>query len=225
MELKSSDAAAVLVGMPEFVVKAAVEDGDEVWLLVETKATATGCPSCGVRAKAKDRRETKVRDLPAAGRLVVLVWFKRRWSCPEPDCETKTWTEDSHEIAPSGAHSSSSAGDVPPRGPGGPLRGRGGPRLRCERDAVMGAVREHGTPLVEDLDRTGEVEGSRHRRDSVAGGYAHPSHAVGHGTGGHSSWPAGGRHPRPRRRHLAPMAGRPRWRVAARCDHGVDRPS
>ena len=53
---------------------------------MEAIGTDVGCPSCGTRATAKDRRETW-RDLPAAGRPVVLVWRKRRWSCPEHDCE------------------------------------------------------------------------------------------------------------------------------------------
>jgi hypothetical protein len=30
--------------MPSFVVKAAAEEDDEVWLLVETPATTVGCP-------------------------------------------------------------------------------------------------------------------------------------------------------------------------------------
>lgn len=100
MESKGSDAAAVLVGMPGFVVLAAVEDDGELWLLVETTASTVGCPSCGVRAKPKDRRETTLRDLPVAGLPVVLVWRKRRWSCPDPDCEAKTWTEQAEEAAP-----------------------------------------------------------------------------------------------------------------------------
>ena len=40
---KDSDAAAVLVGMPEFVVRAAVEEDGEVWVLIETPAALTGC--------------------------------------------------------------------------------------------------------------------------------------------------------------------------------------
>src|SRR5947199_10873410 len=86
--------------MPEFVVLAATEEDGEVWLLVETTATTTGCAGCGVRAEPKGRRETTVRDLPVAGRPCVLVWRKRRWTCPDPDCEVKTWSEASDAIAP-----------------------------------------------------------------------------------------------------------------------------
>lgn len=34
-----------------------------------------------------------VRDAPLADRAVRLRWRKRIWSCPELDCEVRTWTE------------------------------------------------------------------------------------------------------------------------------------
>ncbi len=36
-----------------------------------------------------------LRDAPASGRAVQLRWWKRVWSCPDPDCEIRTWTETS----------------------------------------------------------------------------------------------------------------------------------
>jgi hypothetical protein len=33
-------------------------------------------------------------------RPVVLVWAKRLWRCAEPACATRTWSEESEEIAP-----------------------------------------------------------------------------------------------------------------------------
>ena len=56
------------------------------------------CEGCGGRAVSKGRRETEVRDLPAGGRPVVLVWRKRRWRCPEAGCGVKSWTEASPEV-------------------------------------------------------------------------------------------------------------------------------
>ncbi len=96
---EGSDAAAVLIGMPEFVVRAAVEEDGEVWVLIETPPAVTGCPGCGTRAQSKGRRRTKVRDLECGGRPVVLVWAKRRWRCPDPDCDVATWTEQVDSIA------------------------------------------------------------------------------------------------------------------------------
>jgi hypothetical protein len=46
---EGSDAAAVLIGMPEFVVRAAVEEAGEVWVLVETPPAPTGCPGWIIR--------------------------------------------------------------------------------------------------------------------------------------------------------------------------------
>jgi transposase len=94
-------AEAVLLGMPGFVVRAVVEDDDgEVWGAVETTATAVGCPACGVRARSKGRRRVQVRDLSVGGRSVRLVWSKRRWTCPDPDCGRGSWTETHPEIQP-----------------------------------------------------------------------------------------------------------------------------
>jgi transposase len=91
---------AVLLGLDGFHVLAAAEVAGEVELLVETAATLTGCPDCGVIAVAKDRRAVTVRDLPVGGRPVVLVWHKRIWSCVEPLCARRSWTEVSPVVRP-----------------------------------------------------------------------------------------------------------------------------
>ncbi|MGH9277267.1 MAG: transposase [Acidimicrobiales bacterium] len=53
---------------------------------------------CGVRHPGGVERP-EARDLEACGRPVVLVWAKRRWRCPEPDCEVRTWSEQVDSIA------------------------------------------------------------------------------------------------------------------------------
>ncbi len=83
------DTAAVSLGLPGFVVLAAADYGGELELLVETTQGVTGCPDCGVVATLHDRKPRWVRDLPAGGRPVRLVWFKRegqtgRARVPEP---------------------------------------------------------------------------------------------------------------------------------------------
>lgn len=77
--------------------------GGELWLFVETAADFVGCSECGTRATGHGRARTLVRDLPISGRPTVLCWKKRRWPCPEPDCETNTWSETTPEIAPRAA--------------------------------------------------------------------------------------------------------------------------
>ncbi len=94
------DTAAVSLGLPGFVVLAGAEYGGELELLVETTESVTGCPGCGVVATLHDRRPRWVRDLPAGGRPVRLVWFKRVWRCEEPACSTRTWSERHQAIAP-----------------------------------------------------------------------------------------------------------------------------
>jgi transposase len=86
--------------MPGFVVGAEQVVDGELWLYVETIADLMGCSGCGIRAVGHGRYPTLVRDLPISGRPTVLVWFKRRWRCPEPACERSTWSETSAEIAP-----------------------------------------------------------------------------------------------------------------------------
>lgn len=98
--IQGSRGATVLVGMPGFVVGAQELVADELWLFVETTADLVGCSRCGTRATGHGRARTAVRDLPISGRPTVLMWAKRRLACPDPDCEVKTWSETSPEIAP-----------------------------------------------------------------------------------------------------------------------------
>ena len=92
MGFERSESAVAVLGMEGFVLLAAVEVDGELHQLVETTATVVGCGSCGTRALSKGRRRVRIRDLPAGGRRVVVVWSKRIWRCPEPDCEMGTWT-------------------------------------------------------------------------------------------------------------------------------------
>jgi transposase len=90
----------VWFGAPDFEVLDVVDDGVELVVSVQSTVTVTGCASCGTRARAKDRRWVSLRDAPSGGRAVRVEWRKRVWSCPDPDCETKTWTEQSSLARP-----------------------------------------------------------------------------------------------------------------------------
>jgi hypothetical protein len=67
---------------------------------VESTASVVASSACGSRARSKGRRRVRVRDLPAGRRRVVVVWCKRIWRCPDPDCAVGSWTEHSSEIGP-----------------------------------------------------------------------------------------------------------------------------
>ena len=84
-----------VLGLRGFALVGAEEVNGELVSVIETTQTLVGCPSCGSIARPKDRRTVSVRDLGAGGRPVLHRWRKRVWSCPDPDCTKKTWTEQS----------------------------------------------------------------------------------------------------------------------------------
>jgi len=85
----------VLFGMDGFGVLGAETDGvsGDLVVLVETVDPRRGCPGCGVVGQVKERPQVRLRDATASGRRVRVVWRKRRWACPEPDCVRASWTE------------------------------------------------------------------------------------------------------------------------------------
>lgn len=87
-------------GASGFEVLDVIDTGIELVIEVQTTAIVVGCSGCGTRARPKDRRWVTVRDAPSGGRAVRVRWRKRIWSCPEPDCDMRTWTEQSPLVAP-----------------------------------------------------------------------------------------------------------------------------
>jgi transposase len=151
----SSEIAVALVGMDGFRLLAAAEVDGELHQLVETTATVVGCPACGTRARSKGRRDVRVRDLPAGGRRVVVVWRKRIWRCPDPDCDVATWTEQTEAIGPRASMT------VRARAEACRQVGRQNRSVACvARDfgvgwsTVMAAVEDYGRPLVDDARRS-----------------------------------------------------------------------
>jgi transposase len=150
--------AEALLGLPGFRVLEVVEAPAEVTIVVETAARLVGCRACGGRAEAHDRMPVPVRDLSCFGRPARLVWRKRRWRCPDRDCDAKTWTESS-ELVDGQAVITRRAGMEACRQVGELAR----PVSRVADEfgvcwwTVMNAVIEHGTPLVDDPDRIGRV--------------------------------------------------------------------
>jgi transposase len=151
-------AATAMLGLPGFVLLAVSEHDGEVEYAIETSERVTGCPDCGVLARLQDRRRTDVRDLPAGGRPVTLVWLKRVWRCMEPDCPRRTWTEKSEHIRPRASLTERARRHACRRvGRDGDTVARVAAQYGVGWQAIMNAVREYGTPLVDDGRRLAGV--------------------------------------------------------------------
>jgi len=147
-----------MLGLPGFVLLAVSEYDDQLEYAIETTERVTGCPECGLLARLHDRRRTDVRDLPAGGRPVTLVWIKRVWRCMEPDCPRRTWTETSEHIRPRASLTERARREACRRvGEDGDTVARVASQYGVGWEAVMTAVRVFGEPLVDDPHRLDRV--------------------------------------------------------------------
>jgi transposase len=156
---RQRSAAAAMLGLPGFVVLAVSEVDGELEQAVETTADLVGCPECGAVAQLHGRRPCWVRDLPAGGRPVMLVWVKRVWRCPHRLCPKRTWTETSPVIAPRGSLTERARAEMCRRvGEDGASVAAVARELGVGWRTAMTAVRDYGTPRVDDPTRLGGVE-------------------------------------------------------------------
>ena len=85
-----------VLGLRSFRIVGDESTPDELILTIETtEQMPPRCPRCGTQARVLGRYPVHYRDLPAFGMPVRLIWRRRRWQCPNPDCSTKTWSEES----------------------------------------------------------------------------------------------------------------------------------
>jgi transposase len=156
---RERSAATAMLGMPGFVMLAVSEQDGELEQAVETTADLVGCPSCGAVAQLHDRRPSWVRDLPAGGRPVTLVWVKRVWRCPHTLCAKRTWTETTSVIAARASLTERARAEICRRvGEDGASVAAVAREFGIGWRTAMAAVREHGQPRVDDPARLAEVD-------------------------------------------------------------------
>jgi transposase len=147
-----------MLGLSGFRLLAVSDAYDELEQAVETTATTAWCGGCGVQAVPHGRRQVRVRDLPSSGRAVTLLWLKRLWRCAEPACSVRTWSEVSGELRPRSSLTERARRDACRRvGKDGQDVHAVATSLGVGWATVMRAVREYGTPLVDDPARLAGV--------------------------------------------------------------------
>jgi hypothetical protein len=147
---------AALFGLDGFGVLTAADAGGELELMIETTADLVGVP--GVRG-GRDCEGSALelgRDLPIAGRPVVLCWAKWIWACDHQLCPKRTWTETHEAIGPRAVLTArvavAAVGQVRV---GATVAGQA--RVRVSWHPVMRQVRHLGVPVVEDPARLDRV--------------------------------------------------------------------
>ncbi len=151
----------LFVGLPDVrLLDLRSADGSSLVMTIETAPAVVGCPTCGSIAESKGRDRVALVDLPCFGRPTRTVWVKRRFRCPDPDCETKSWTERDDRIAPQRSTMTTRAGRWVTRQVGGCARSVAevAHELRCDWHTVNDAVVAYGEVLVAAAGRVGDVE-------------------------------------------------------------------
>jgi transposase len=143
-----------MLGLPGFVLLAVSEVDGELEQAIESTAVEEFCRGCGVRAVPHGRRPVRVRDLPAAGRPVTLIWVKRVWRCAESRCPARTWSEINGHIRPRASLTERARAEACRR------VGRDGHDVAAVAveygvgwHTIMRAVDDHGRPLIDDPAR------------------------------------------------------------------------
>ena len=97
--IEPNEILQALVGLKDVRVVHYRRREREVDLMIEQVVDIVLCPSCGARAKVKERPVVGYVDLPVYGAPMRLSWRKHRMRCPEPTCVKKTWILSDHRIA------------------------------------------------------------------------------------------------------------------------------
>jgi transposase len=97
--------ADLLLDCPGLRVTDLTVEADAVTIRVESTATTSTCPRCGINADRVHSRYTRtVTDLPLHGRRTTLVVAARRFFCDEPNCRRTLFCERFPQLTAAHAH-------------------------------------------------------------------------------------------------------------------------
>ena len=102
MEADPTRMSELLVGLGEvdLVGIGDLGEGAPLEVVIRSRKPRPLCGGCGSPVWSKGERTVVLVDLPAFGRPVRLRWRKRRWTCPNPDCEIRSFIEEDPTIGP-----------------------------------------------------------------------------------------------------------------------------
>ena len=162
MEADPTRMCELLVGLGDVDLVGINDSGEgaPLGVVIGSRKPRPLCESCGGPVWSKGHRTVVLVDLPAFGRPVRLRWRKRRWTCPNPDCEIRSFIEQDPTIGPQRALLTSRAARWVTIQVGG--RGRSvdevAAELGCDWHTVNNEVVRWGEALLgADTDRIGEV--------------------------------------------------------------------
>ena len=97
---RGADLVGVIVGLEEYAVLDAVDDGALTVEVTPARGEAP-CPGCGVfSARVKSRRRSTVTDCPAFGRPARLRVIKRAFRCDTEWCARSSFTPGTAQVPP-----------------------------------------------------------------------------------------------------------------------------
>jgi transposase len=148
----------ILVGLPDVELLGVLEH-PVLEVHIEQRRKRPACRTCGQLAHLKDQRPVALVDLRCLGRPTTLVWHKRRWRCPGPDCPAPSWTEEDDRIAGRRLLMTNRAGRWATEQVGrfGRTVSEVAKELGCDWHTVNETVLAFGELLVDDPSRYGEV--------------------------------------------------------------------
>ena len=136
-------------------------EGAPLEVVIGSRKARPVCVACGGSVWSKGHRTVVLVDLPAFGRPVRLRWRKRRRTCPNPDCEIRSFIEQDPTIGPQRALLTSRAArwvTIQVGRRGRPIQ-EVAAELGCDWHTVNKEVGRWGEALLEaDTSRVGTVE-------------------------------------------------------------------